>query len=80
MVAAQDAASREECLPRPSLDQQPSLEDQNLVGSTQRGEAVGNDDGRASSGESEDPLYDKRFGVGVQCRGRLVEDEDRGIL
>ena len=49
---------------------------QDLVGTADGREAVGDDDGGALAHQLGDGVLDELFGLGVDAGGRLVEDED----
>ena len=53
-----------------------AVHDNDFVCVLDSGEAVRNDDGGAVGGERVEGLHDLSFGVCVQCRRRLVADQD----
>src|SRR5690606_8196581 len=58
----------------------PLAQDQNLVGIDDRGETVGDDDGGAVARNDVEGGLDVAFGLGVEGRSCLIEDEDgRGL-
>ena len=64
---------------RSAVDEPPLIEDEDLVGVDDGGEAVRDDDGRAIPGEGAERLLDAALGMGVRLGGRLVEEEDPRI-
>ena len=58
------------------LDDPPGLDDEDLVGRPDRGQPVGDDDGRATGERLAQRLLDGRLGGRVEVRGGLVEDDD----
>ena len=56
------------------------VEDDQAVGAAQGGEAVGDGEGGAALYQAGDRLLDLRFGLGIQRRGRLVQDQDLRIV
>ena len=55
------------------------LYDEDLVGSADGGEAVGDDEGGAALHEEIEAVLDHGFGLGVEGAGGFVEDEDAGV-
>jgi hypothetical protein len=55
------------------------LDDQDLVGAADGGEAVGDDKGGTALHEEVEAALDEGFGFGVEGAGGLVEDEDTGV-
>lgn len=64
---------------RAALDDLAVLQDQDLVGGADRREAVRDDQGRAARQCVRQCFADRGLGLGVQVRGRLVEDDDLGL-
>ena len=56
------------------------VDDDDLVGVVHRGEPVGDDDRRAPLQQRVERILHQLFALGVECRGRLVEDQDLGIF
>ena len=65
---------------RALLDDAALVEDDDAVGAAHRREAVGDDERRAALHQVREGAGDERLGLGVELRGRLVEDQDRGVL
>src|SRR5262249_6126069 len=64
-----------------ALFHQPALiYDQDLIGTADRGEAVGDQESGPAQHQAIQGIEDYHFGLGIDGRGRLVEDEDRGVL
>ncbi len=55
------------------------LDDEDLVGAADGGEAVGDDEGGAALHEVVQAVLDEGFGFGVEGAGGFVEDEDAGV-
>ena len=68
-----------ECLVGSALDDVPLLDDQDLVGAADGGEAVRDDEGRPALHEEVEAGLDQGFGLGVERAGGFVEDEDAGV-
>ena len=64
----------------PLLDDDARLQHHDPVGIRDGGEAVGDGDDRAALPHLEEAVLDVALGLGVERRGRLVEDEDRRVL
>src|SRR5258708_40292598 len=52
------------------------VDDEDLVGVADGGEAVGDDEGGAALHEAQQGFLDVGFGAGVDAAGGLIEDED----
>ena len=61
------------------LDDAPVLHDHDPVGPADSREAVGDHHDRAPGLRARDQVEQRGLGLRVECRSRLVEDEDRGI-
>ena len=57
-----------------------AVEDDDLVGAADCGEAMGDDDDGAVLHQSLQCLLDEDFGFGVEVRCRFVKDEDRCVF
>src|ERR1700682_4866590 len=64
----------------PALDDLAALDHQNGVGIHDGVQAMGDDDGGAVLAEMLDRLLHLLFGFGIKRRGRLIEQDDRGVL
>ena len=73
-------AEREQLLVRPLLDDLPPHHDDDAVGAPDGRESVRDDQGRAVHHEPFDRLLDEAFRLGIERRGRFVEDEDGRVL
>ena len=58
------------------LDDPAVLDDEDLVGVAHGREPVGDDERRTPCQGARQRLLDRDLGLGVQVRGRLVEDDD----
>ena len=56
------------------------VEHEQLVGVTECGQTVRNGKGRTSLGGATDGILDLLFGLGIECRGRLVQNENARIV
>src|SRR5436853_5851724 len=65
---------------RSGFDNTAAIEDHDPIGTTNRGQAVGNDKCRSSLQKTVQGLQDLRFCSRIEGRGRLVENQDRRIL
>jgi len=74
------AAAIDEFLVGAPLDDLAVFEDDDLIGTDDRREAVGDDERGSVLGERVERRLDALFGVGVDVAGRLVEDEDGQVL
>src|SRR3954454_5212512 len=75
-----EPALREQRRVRPGLHDPPVVDDQDEVGVADGGEPMGDHQGRAPlEGLVQRPLH-RHLGLGVEVRGRLVEDHDRRRL
>ncbi|MNL16958.1 hypothetical protein D3C87_1380240 [compost metagenome] len=64
---------------RAFLDDTALIHHQNAVGLQHGGEAMGNDDGGAGFHQLIERLLHQRFAFGIQCGGRFVKKQDRGV-
>ena len=71
-----DAALEQQLFVASSLAHLASVHHQNLVGTADGREAVGDDDGSALAHQLGDGVLDELFGLGVDAGGGLVENED----
>src|SRR4051794_27069405 len=55
------------------------LQDEDLIGAADRGQAVGDDERRPALAERLEAVLDHRLALAVEARGRLVEDEDARV-
>ena len=62
------------------LDDAALIHDQDAVGGADRGEAVGDDEGGAPLHQPVEGLLHLALALGVERRGRLVEEQDRRVL
>ncbi len=62
-----------------ALDDVALLDDKDLVGAADGGEAVRNDKGCSALHEEVEPGLDEGFGFGVEGAGGFVEDENAGV-
>ena len=62
------------------LDQLAVLQTEDDVGVLDGGEPMGDGDGRPALRGPLEGVLDQPLGLGVQRRGRLVQDQDRGVL
>ncbi len=62
-----------------AFDDASLLDDEDLVGAADRGEAVGDDEGRPSLHEVAEAVLNHGLGLGVEGAGSLIEDEDAGV-
>src|SRR5947207_10921989 len=65
---------------RPFLDDAPAVENRDPVRVADGRESVGDDQRRATRHQPFDRLLDQTFGLVVERRSRLVEDQDRYVL
>ena len=63
-----------------ALDDVAVVEHQDLVGIDDRRQAMGDDQGGAVGGDLGEARLDLALGLGVERRGRLVEDQDFGAF
>src|SRR5439155_5527276 len=70
------AAERDELRVSATLDDLAVLEDQDLIGGSDRRQAVRDDEGGAAAAQRVQAVLDERLALAVEARGRLVEDED----
>jgi hypothetical protein len=61
------------------LGDPPALQDDQAVGAAEGAEAVGDGDRRPAADQVVQRLLDLALGLGVDRRGRLVEDQDAGV-
>src|SRR5579863_9721098 len=64
---------------RPALDDSPRFNHQDLVGAADGRQPVGDDKRRAALHQVRQPFLDKRFGLGIEARGRFVQNQDARI-
>src|ERR1700730_6208157 len=62
-----------------TLDDLTLLDDEDLVGAADGGEAVGDHEGGPALHEVAQAVLDHGLGLGVEGAGGLVEDEDAGV-
>src|ERR1700722_14623605 len=62
-----------------AFDDAAGFDDQNLVGATHGGEAVGDDEGGAAAHQVAQTFLDERFGFGVQAGSGFIENQDARI-
>ena len=62
-----------------ALDDAAVAQDEDPVRAGDRRQAVRDDDERAARGEARERVVDRRLGLGIGERGRLVEHEDRPV-
>jgi len=78
--AGVDATGGDELIVGSAFDDPTVIDDGDLVGVADRGQAVGDDDRRPSlQGDRQRILY-RRLGAGVEMGGGLVEHDDAGIF
>lgn len=65
---------------RATLGDASGVDDEDLVGVTDGGQAVGDDDDRPSGRQLGQGPVNVSFGGGIGLSGGLVQDEDRGVL
>src|SRR6266545_4946678 len=65
---------------RAFLNDPAAVQHHDPFGAADRREAVGDDQSRVVLHEVSERAGDERFGLGVELGGRLVQDQDRGIL
>ena len=63
----------------PYFDNRPSGQDHDPIGPLNRGQSVGNDDGRSIFHQIGEGQLDDPFGLGVQGRRRFIKDEQRRV-
>src|SRR4051794_39950280 len=63
----------------PTFDDASVFDDEDLVGTTDGRETVRDHEGGASPHEVRETFLDERFGLGVEARGRFVENENAGV-
>src|SRR3954447_24715065 len=78
--AGVEAALSEEARMRALLDDPPLLEHDQAVERRDGREPVGDRDHGLARHQRRERLLDRRLDLRVERRGRLVEDQDRGIL
>ena len=76
----EDAAQMNQLGIGAGLDDPAVVEDEDAIGVAQGGQSVGDEDDGAIGAGGVDGLLDQPFAGVVQCRGALVEDQDRWIL
>jgi hypothetical protein len=64
---------------RPHFDDQSPGQNDDPIGSLNRGQPMGNDDGRSIFHQIGERQLDDSFGLGVQCRRRFIENEQGGV-
>ena len=64
---------------RAALQNQTTLDHQDLIGPADGGQAVGNHESGASLHQVAEPILDHGFRFGVERRGRFIEDENARI-
>jgi len=74
------AVDGQQLVVRTLLHQSTVVEDQDEVGREDRRETVRDDDAGAAAHQRNESLLDQRLRGRIQRAGRLVEDEDAGIL
>src|SRR5207302_2644332 len=74
------AVGREQLGVAPRLDDAPVVEHDEAIHAGDGGEAVGDGYDGASAHQLAELFLDRRLDLGIECRGRLVEDQDRRIL
>ena len=74
-----DAASLEQLVVGAVLGNAPALEHDDPRGVADRAEPVGDDERRATLEQRADAVLDRPFGLVVQRRGRLIEDQYRRL-
>ena len=74
------SAEGKELLVGTLLDDTPTIDDADHVGVDDRGEAVGDDDGRTARHEVIQGVLHETFTLRVQGGGSFVEDEYRRVL
>ena len=74
-----EAPGGEEGVVRAAFDDPAVIDDQELVGLTDRAQAVGDDKGGTAVHEAQQPLLDLLLGARVHAAGGLVEDEDARV-
>src|SRR5205807_5836386 len=62
-----------------ALDDAPRLDHENLLGSSNRGEPVRDDECRAAAHEVAQTLLDQRFRFRIEAGGGYIEDQDARI-
>ena len=62
-----------------AFDDAAGFDDQNLVGATDGGEAVGDDEGGAAAHQVAQTFLNERFGFGVEAGSGFVENQDARI-
>lgn len=75
-----EALLRQQGVVRAALDDAALVEDENLIGALDGGQSVRDDEGGASAHESVEGFLHESFGLGVEGRGRFVEQQDAGVL
>jgi hypothetical protein len=60
---------------RPALDDLPAVDDEDLVRRPDRGQPVGDNQRRPPGQRGRQCPLDRRLGLGVQVRGRLVQHD-----
>ena len=73
------AALGDELGVRPAFEDLALLDDEDLVGTANGGQAVRDDEGGPALAKVVEALLDERLGLTVEAGGRLVEDEDARI-
>jgi hypothetical protein len=74
------AAARDQLVVGPDLGRPAALEHDDAVGRPDRREAVRDHQRRPVQGQARQRLLDQTLGLGVDRRGRLVQDQDRRVL
>ena len=64
----------------PALDDAAVLDDEDLVGGEDGGEAVRDEDAAPGVDEGLDRILDRLLGNGVEGGGRLIEDKERRVF
>ncbi len=75
-----EAAPLQELLVGAAIDQPTCFDDQDLIRLPDRRQPMGDHERGAAPKQRRQCLLDESLGLGIQVRGRLVKDQDRGIL
>ena len=62
------------------LDNSPALDDEDLVGCQDGGKPVGDQDAGPGADQGIDGLLNRSFRNGIQGGGRLIKNEEGGVL
>ena len=69
------SATAKQFIVRPHFDDRPSGQHHDPIGLLNRGQTMGNDEGRSPLHQIGKSQLDDSFGLGIQCRCRFVENK-----